>query len=225
MKTLALTTATLRCGVALVHDGATVATRTIDEDRLHAERLFAMVDEVLAEAGWCKASLELVACDVGPGSFTGVRVGLASAKGIALGLGIPLVGVGSLEAMAYAALAVCEASTVMAILDARRGERFVSVVDRSSVRVEPRHVANEEVAALAATFGDGLVVCGEAASVVDESRILVDARCRLPDPAWVGILGHERVRRDGPHELDSLEPTYVRPPDAKLPSAAGVRRA
>ena len=95
----------------------------------HAERLFEAVDAVLAQAGVERASISGLACDVGPGSFTGVRVGVASAKGMALGLGLPLAGVVSLEAMAAAAFAAGAAGpgdVVVAGIDAKKGEVFVA---------------------------------------------------------------------------------------------------
>src|SRR5690606_17703941 len=100
---LGITTASPRGG-ACVLDGSRVAGRAGYEDEMrHAEQLFATIDEALAAAGLGRGALEAIACDVGPGSFTGVRVGLASAKGIALALGVPLLPVLSLEAMAGAA--------------------------------------------------------------------------------------------------------------------------
>ena len=118
MKTLAITTSTNRCAVALLLGAEPVAARIVDEDRLHAERIFALIDDALLEAAWTKEELGLVACDLGPGSFTGVRVGLATAKGIALGLGIPIVGVGSLEAMAAAVIHGTLGAPVLAVIDA-----------------------------------------------------------------------------------------------------------
>jgi tRNA threonylcarbamoyladenosine biosynthesis protein TsaB len=220
MKTLAITTSTNRCGVALVGAAGTLAERRIEQGRLHAERIFSMIDEVLAEAGCTKRELELIACDVGPGSFTGVRVGLATAKGIALGLGISIVGVGSLEAMAHAAHAHGTARVVVAVLDARRGERFVGGQTSDGETFAARQVANAELAALVASLGADSVWCGEGTDDLESARCIDDSSCRLPDAAWIGRLGAERVRARGPDDLASLEPVYVRGPDAKLPAAA-----
>ena len=80
MKLLALSTATPRCSVAVVDDDRVLAQGGYDDEMRHAERLFGLVDEVLASAGVERGELEAIACDLGPGSFTGVRVGVASAK-------------------------------------------------------------------------------------------------------------------------------------------------
>jgi len=205
MRTLAMTTSTLRCGVALLDGPSVVARRSVDDDRLHAERIFAMIDECLAEARWMRRALELVACDVGPGSFTGVRVGLASAKGIALGLRIPIVGVGSLEAMACAALPVVAGSTVLAVLDARREERFVAAYSAAGEVLPPAHLPTARLLEFLGELSEDACFCGDDGGVLAPARRVEGLGCDLPD---AGV----------------LEPRYVRPPDAKLPTLAPDRR-
>src|SRR4051812_25416291 len=103
MKVLALSTSTPRGSVAVVDDGAVLASVAYVDLKSHAERIFGSIDLALAKAGLERSTIAAVACDLGPGSFTGVRVGVASAKGIALALGVPVFGVSSLEVMAAAA--------------------------------------------------------------------------------------------------------------------------
>ncbi len=110
MKVLAISTSTPRGSAALVRDGEAVAAVAYVDLQGHAERIFQAIEAVLAQSGETRRSLDGLACDIGPGSFTGVRVGVASTKGIALGLGLPLAGVTSLEAMAAAAFAAGEAA-------------------------------------------------------------------------------------------------------------------
>src|SRR5690606_32392561 len=103
MILLAVSTSSPRGTVAVARDGAILSRVAYDGGTSHAERLFAVIEEALSAAGIGKGELDALACDVGPGSFTGVRVGVATCQGIALGLDRPVVGIGSLEAMAYAA--------------------------------------------------------------------------------------------------------------------------
>lgn len=220
MKTLAITTSTNRCAVALLLDANPIAERRVDEDRLHAERIFGLIDDVLSEAGWQKDALGLVACDLGPGSFTGVRVGLATAKGIALGLGLPIVGVGSLHAMAQAALQASSAALVLAVLDARRGERFVAAHTVQGVTIAARQVANTELSAFASELPEGWRWCGDAGGLLEEARGVVEATSQLPEASWIGKLAVQFARTRGFDCLATLEPVYVRGPDAKLPAAA-----
>ncbi len=101
---LGIETSGARCAVALV-DGGRVVRRVREMDRGHAEALFPMIDEALAEAGAAWSDIGRIGVCTGPGSFTGIRVGIAAARGLALGLGIPSVGIGRLEALADEAAA------------------------------------------------------------------------------------------------------------------------
>lgn len=215
---LALTTATPRCTVALVTPAGEPLAELAYEDELnHAERVFGTIDELFAGAGRQKGEVSFIACDVGPGSFTGVRVGLASAKGMALGLGVPLVGVGSLEAMSAAAFDVAPAnvSVICSLLDAKRGETFVAAYDREGQpRLAPEHVRIGEAAALAASLGLGeIAFAGRAAAREGVAPILAGDACELPSAIWIARLAIPRLT--GAPPLDLLEPVYLRAPDAK----------
>jgi tRNA threonylcarbamoyladenosine biosynthesis protein TsaB len=214
---LGLTTTTVRGGVALL-DGGDVVEETYSGDTQHAERLLPAIDALLARAGRSRHDLTAIACDVGPGSFTGVRVGLATAKGIALGLGLVLVPVRSLEAMAAAAFATAPELTLCACLvDAKRGEIFCAVYDRTlAERLEPACVAAGEIERRLAGLAS-LAVCGEPAAVLLPDLPRLDApACRLPSAAFVARLGAARLATAPP--LDLVEPFYLRAPDAKLPA-------
>src|SRR2546421_8825721 len=121
MRALAIDTSTERGQVAL-WDGAVCVARENDvEPHGHAESVFGSIDGAFVASGWQKHQIDLVVVGLGPGSFSGVRVGVATGKGIALGLDRPIVGVGGLAAMASAA---GEAQAVLALLDAGRSEVF-----------------------------------------------------------------------------------------------------
>lgn len=115
--------------MALVEADQVVSLRIHHELNRHGERMLPLVEELLAEAGWSLSSLDRIGVGVGPGSFTGLRIGVALAQGVALGLDRPVVGVGSLHAMAFAAPPV-EPPTELptaAVVDARRNEYFVAL--------------------------------------------------------------------------------------------------
>lgn len=101
---LAIETATDVCGVALVHRGMCIAQRVVGGKNIHSERLMVLVDEVLREACVEMSALDAVAVSIGPGSFTGLRIGLSAAKGLAYARSLPLVPVPTLDALAYEAL-------------------------------------------------------------------------------------------------------------------------
>src|SRR4051812_48923104 len=100
MRALSIDASSRRATVVLLEAETVVAREHNDDSQNHAERLIDLIDRAMSAAGWTKTQIDLVASGLGPGSFTGIRVGLATAKGIALALDRPIVGVGSLEAMA-----------------------------------------------------------------------------------------------------------------------------
>jgi len=183
----------------------------------HAARLQALVEQALGQAGVDWGAVDRLAVGVGPGGFTGLRIGVATARALAQGHGLPLVPVGSLAALA---LGTDVGGPVAAVLDARRGEVFAGVWEDGSELLAPAALAPralaERLAQLGATVravGDGAVRFRaelEAAAVVvpaDGSsvhRISAAPLCRL------GAEGE-------PAERDRLLPDYRREPDAKPP--------
>jgi tRNA threonylcarbamoyladenosine biosynthesis protein TsaB len=135
---LAIESATDMVGVALVRDDGASAERSHTGGRAHAELLVPSVEEVCAVSGCTVADLDVIAVDIGPGLFTGLRVGVATAKALGQALGVGLVGVSSLDILAAAALeritaeadtdraGSSPAATVVSVVDARRGEVFAA---------------------------------------------------------------------------------------------------
>lgn len=140
MRVLGIETSSLRGSVALVEGERVVATAHHEEPHRHGERLLPLLDGLLADRGWSRSSLDRIGVGVGPGSFTGLRVGIALATGLSLGLGVPLVGVGSLQALA-ARHPASDPRLRVVVRDARRNEHFVAVYDvDGSERAEPQAV-------------------------------------------------------------------------------------
>lgn len=123
---LFIETATELVGAAVGDAGGVVAEASVTGRRRHAETLLPMVAQVVEAAGQSLRELEVIAVDVGPGLFTGLRVGVAAAKGLAQGLGLGLVGVSSLDVLARAARQAGWSGPVVAVVDARRGEVFAA---------------------------------------------------------------------------------------------------
>jgi tRNA threonylcarbamoyladenosine biosynthesis protein TsaB len=121
MNLLAIETSTENCSVALLH-GDSLVGRSELAPRRHAERVLPMCDEVLAEAGLHRSALDAIAVGRGPGAFTGVRLAIAVAQGIALAFDLPVVPVSSLAALALQA--GDDADAILAVIDARMGEVY-----------------------------------------------------------------------------------------------------
>jgi tRNA threonylcarbamoyladenosine biosynthesis protein TsaB len=134
MNLLAIETATECCSVALL-SGEEIVARSELAPRRHAELLLPMCDQVLAEAGLARRALDALAVGRGPGAFTGVRLAISAAQGIALALGIPVVPVSSLAALAMQAPG--DGADVLAVIDARMGEIYAGVFRRTPDGIEP----------------------------------------------------------------------------------------
>ncbi len=227
MRVLALDTSTPRAFAAAVEHGTLIHVATSDKPTTHAERLLGLVREVLDKSGWGADGTQLVVVGKGPGSFTGVRVGVATAKGWAFARRIPLVGVVSLDAIAYGAQLVRGGQAGVAVMDARKGEVFAAAYDESGRRVvEPTHLPRGSVqtwlgeteAATRLTFR---WMVGEVAGSlgIRPDLVMSSPATDLPSPAAVAALGVERWAATRLDELLVLDPLYVRPPDITLPAA------
>lgn len=205
MRTLVIDTAAAACSVALTEGGRVIAARHEAVGRGHAERLLPMIAE-LPDGG--RAPLILV--DVGPGSFTGVRVGIAAARGLALGWGAAVGGFSSLALVAAAALARDPAPRLAAVLEAGHGEVFMQLFTADLTPLgEPASLP--PAAAAAALDGAPAVGSGvhRLAGLADR---LTDA---LPDAADVLLLSPALVALPP-------RPLYCRAPDAKMPGGRSV---
>lgn len=177
----------------------------------HAGRLLAAAEEALAAAGVAWEELDRLAVGVGPGSFTGLRIGIATARALAQGRGLPVVGVSTLEALARGA----QAPVVLAVLDARRGEAFAAAwgagafppaaltPDALAERVRALPVAPLAVGDGAVRFRDSLEAAGARVPHDEDGlhRLRAEHLCRL------GAEG-------SPTDRDALLPDYLREPDA-----------
>lgn len=216
MRVLAVETSTLAGGVALL-DGTTVLGEyVLDVRRTHSERLMAAVDRLLGDAGFTVRDLQGLAVAIGPGSFTGLRIGISTVKGLAFALGLPVAGVPTLDAMAaslpFAALPVCP------VIDARKGEVYTSLYrwEGDGVRRIWDYLALSPDE-LSARLDEPVIVLGDGAVSVrsPHARLAPPAR-RHPSPATVGWLGLERLRAGETIAPADLVPLYLRPSEAEL---------
>ncbi len=210
MIILALDTCVDACSVALWADGEVLTALSEPMARGHQERLAPMVAETLAAAGLKPTALGRIAVTTGPGSFTGLRVGLAFAKGLALALGRPCIGVGTLEALALGQ----HAAFVAACLDARRGRVYLQAFADGRAVMAPDILDIDVAAARLAELWSGgpAAIVGSGAPLVSDvlTHATIDAAA-APDPAVLARLASARTPGPMPR------PLYLRAPDAKLP--------
>jgi tRNA threonylcarbamoyladenosine biosynthesis protein TsaB len=209
MIVLALDTCLASCSVA-VRDGELVLAHACEVmARGHQERLAPMAEAVMAQAGLPFSAIERIGVTVGPGSFTGLRVGVAFAKGLASALDMPAVGIGTLEALAAEAEGM-----VFAVIDARRGQVYGQAFENGRALMAPDALSLETAAARLAevSMGRPLTLVGSGApllaAMVPQARVIAAEGADARQIARLASL-----RRPGP-----LTPLYLRAPDAKLPA-------
>ena len=213
MRIVGIESSSRRGSVALLEGERLVASVEHEQPNSHAERLLPLLEQLLAEAGWPKSSLDRLGVGVGPGSFTGLRAGIALAEGLSVGLDRPLWGVGSLLAMARGALAE-HSGPCCALLDARRHELFAAVYDRKLEELRaPQVLPTQDLPDFLATCGATTVV-GEVAHTLAHGRLLATGSALdLPHARWVAVLAGELDEASCPPE-----PRYVRGIGATLPT-------
>jgi tRNA threonylcarbamoyladenosine biosynthesis protein TsaB len=214
MRVLALDAALWRCAAAVVVDQQTLALRHADAVRGHAALLPVMASAVLDEAKLRATALDLVAVTVGPGSFTGIRAGLALAHGIALAAGIPVVGVTVGEALADS-LPHLGDRRLWSAIDSKRGRVFL---ERDGAIAAFPLDALPLPEGKVAVAGDAAIAVASRLAARDADVMLTDAR--LPLARHIAVVGERRFR--GMLPPLPAQPLYVDPPEAKLP-AGGLR--
>ncbi|MET3613436.1 N6-L-threonylcarbamoyladenine synthase [Rhizobium aquaticum] len=216
MIVLAIDTAGVDCSVA-VYDVSTDTVLARAQEALgkgHAERLAAMIDEVMHAASLVPAGLGLIGVTVGPGSFTGIRVGVAAARGLALALGIPAIGVTTLEVLAETARRKGETGAIIATIDAKRGEVYVQSFDKEGKATdEPCALLLDDARALAASsqarpVGSGVAALANSLAEADHFDIDTVARLAARQPKVTG----------------KPAPLYLRGPDAKPQAGFAIER-
>ncbi len=218
MLVLAFDTATPVASVALLDEERVIASRYFDVGNQRSRRLFGEMSQLfeISDRNW--GDLGAVATTTGPGSFTGLRIGLSAAKGICFACGIPLVGIPTLEALAgrlpYARL------PVWALLDARRGQVYAAHYDTASgypeALTEPRALAPEVL--MEELAGNEVLLTGRGASAYRaflsglEGAHFAPPRVDHPDAPTVGWLGLAKLARGEVLDIDAAEPEYLRTP-------------
>jgi tRNA threonylcarbamoyladenosine biosynthesis protein TsaB len=242
MRVLALDTATEACTVALLTEHGLIS-ESVEIGRGHAQEILGMVDRILAEGGATLASLSGIAAGIGPGSFTGVRVSVAVAQGLAFGAGIPVIPVSSLEALAVEAIGR-GADRVLACLDARMGEVYwgcfaaeatgllralgpLAVGSPTAVRLPEEDRRGDFPPSSARHWrgiGRGFAAYPALAAIANLSIDPDDGRA-LPRAGEMARLGAARLEAGGGIDPERLEPLYVRDKVAMTEVERGAARS
>ena len=226
MLTLGIETATERVSVALGSHEGLVGLVEITRGRRHAETLTPAVEFICRQADVRLSEIGAIAVDVGPGLFTGMRVGIAAAKAMAHALRINIVAVDSLEALAHGAGGIADGRVVASVIDARKGELFYALhrVDGEAVQRLGDPVCGDVDELVSDLLGrsQSTLLVGDGA-LKNAERIAESFACEIadaahahPSAASLVALGHARALREQWSEPDRVEACYLRRPDAEI---------
>lgn len=222
---LAIETATLASGVALATADKLVAEIIVQTKKTHSERLMPHIEQLLELGPVAKEDITAIAVSIGPGSFTGLRIGLATAKALAYVWNVPVIGVSTLAALAYA----CPApnSLICPLLDAQKGNVYQAVYRWEKGILQevtpPRVIAHQEAINELASqplpvimLGEGAVLFQEAIVAASDPIELAPPHVILPRAGSVALLGHQLLRQGIRHDVMTLEPLYIRRSEAEV---------
>ena len=225
---LGIDTATLSCSVALLRDETLLAEMTLKIKKTHSERLMPLLDQMLTESGIEREAIDAVAVAVGPGSFTGLRIGVATARGLAQGLGIPAVPVCTLAALAEGV--PTPGALICPLLDARRSQVYAALYRRRSdppfaleTLIVPAARAITDLTADLMPYDQPVIFIGEGLNsyaadlqqALPARAVITPAPFRICHAGLVAICGQRLLAANPLASYLELLPRYLRRPEAE----------
>jgi tRNA threonylcarbamoyladenosine biosynthesis protein TsaB len=217
MKMLGIETATDLCGVGISDSGRLVAEYRLHRKYTHAERLPEAIERLCEDAGLLLRELDGVAVSIGPGSFTGLRIGLGIAKGIAVGLKKPLTAVPTMDGIIMAVPPMAQLACVLLV--ARKGEMYRSLYrwDAHSWKVQgnvslvpEQKVADGLPDAPVLFVGEGSVLCRERILQLFPKSLFINETFGLPSAVRIAQKGEEKLKNNDAADIQSLIPMYLK---------------
>jgi tRNA threonylcarbamoyladenosine biosynthesis protein TsaB len=209
---LSIETATKNCSVALSLNGVTVLCKEIAENGYsHAEKLHVFIDEILKEIQLDFSNLKAIAVSQGPGSYTGLRIGVSAAKGLCYSLNIPLIAIDTLQALAMQ-LKV-DSGVVVPMIDARRMECYTAVFDNKHliVRAIESEIITENsyegISEVIHLIGDGASKCK---TVLTDEKFVFHDDIVYPSAKEIGALAFEKYQKSDTVDVAYFEPFYLK---------------
>jgi tRNA threonylcarbamoyladenosine biosynthesis protein TsaB len=227
MKLLSIETATNLCATAVIDESTILSERSLTTPQIHSEKLVPIIDECLRDANCDLSDIDGIAISIGPGSFTGLRIGLSVAKGLSFASGKPLVAVSTLKAFAfefYRKRMTGNAESILSLIDARRNEVYAALYDITSgglnELITPAAFTLEQIFELSSN-GKTVFVAGDETEKFKKFIEKVESKQPsayiIPSPGssgasavGVALLGIEKLKRGEDENIDLLEPLYVK---------------
>ncbi len=214
---LSLETSTKNCSVAVAKDAKLLSLVEESSDQyIHSEKLHLFIKQALTEAGQSMAALEAVAVGKGPGSYTGLRIGVSAAKGICYALQLPLLSVDGLQTLVEDFLSqyqLVQGEEIVPMLDARRMEVYCSRHDHEARRLQPIHAEVVDENSFSTTKASRIHFIGDATAKCRE--VLTDERFVLHEPAYpsaatLAVIAEQVYREKRFEDLAYFEPFYLK---------------
>jgi tRNA threonylcarbamoyladenosine biosynthesis protein TsaB len=223
MYILGVETSTRTGSVAIVSEDGVIAQYSLNIEVTHSERLMSTVDRVMKDTGFMMADMDGYAVAIGPGSFTGLRIGLAAVKGLALVTGKPVAAVPTLKALAwnlsYAAYPVCP------MLDARKHEVYAATFRFDGTALVPDMAESViSLSRLSERISDKTLFTGEASRLFHKDicelfgtrALFAPVSAILPSAASVAEIGLDMIKKGQQADPDNITPVYIRKPEAEV---------
>lgn len=213
---LNIETATTMCSVSLANNGELIACKEIDNGYTHAENLHVFINDLLIQEKVMPSRLDAIAVGSGPGSYTGLRIGVSTAKGLAYSLQKPLIAVNTLSTMALAAKEKLNSDTLLCpMLDARRMEVYCAVFDKdlNAIKETSAQIITEENLNYFALnkpmtfFGDGMPKCKSLLQNLPEASFVEEV---VPSSKQLAKLSYEKFKLQQFEDLAYFEPFYLK---------------
>ncbi|MBO6056863.1 MAG: tRNA (adenosine(37)-N6)-threonylcarbamoyltransferase complex dimerization subunit type 1 TsaB [Bacteroidales bacterium] len=235
---LCLETATPSCSVALVHNGEVLACEEDPKGQNHSEKITFFIDSVMKKAGISYNQLDAVAVSMGPGSYTGLRIGVSTAKGICYAVSKPLIAVETLEAMAYGGRIVISSEveksslngSIMLVpaIDARRMEVYAAIFDENvnkikdteAVIIDENSFADLKKDHHLYLFGDGADKCAEIFANDDKITVIKDFYCSAK---YMNTIAQQKFNNSEFVDVAYFEPFYLKDFVPGTPTVKGLK--
>ena len=234
---LCLETATPSCSVALVHNGEVLACEEDPKGQNHSEKITLFIDSVMKKAGISYNQLDAVAVSMGPGSYTGLRIGVSTAKGICYAVSKPLIAVETLEAMAYGGKVVIPSAArnlqqingicLIPAIDARRMEVYAAIFDENVNKIKDTEAVIIDENSFADLkdhhlylFGDGADKCAEIFENDDKITVIKDFYCSAK---YMNVIAQQKLDNKDFVDVAYFEPFYLKDFVPGTPTVKGLK--
>lgn len=224
---LCLETATPSCSVALIHNGEVLACEEDPKGQNHSEKITLFIDSVMKKAGISYNDLDAVAVSMGPGSYTGLRIGVSTAKGLCYAVSKPLIAIPTLEAMAYGGKTVVNNGFWVPMIDARRMEVYAAIFDENinkikdteAVIIDENSFSDLKKDHHIYLFGDGADKCAELFANDDKITVIKEFYCSAK---YMNVIAQRKLDAKDFVDVAYFEPFYLKDFVPGTPTVKGL---